>query len=126
MTSPFLQALADADVALDGVMGEDVQITPMRAGKIDRLPDPERPAFDVVALVSAEEPASATVPSLKSRVVYDQWRIEIDRRVLGVRVIKDGDSMILLDQPGSPHVRVGLILRDDPQRLIYLCGPEAS
>lgn len=127
MASPFAAALAAADAAIDGQMGESVQVTPMRDGDFDAAPDPERPAFDCVALVSFADPAPAPIAKMDIKFMAEEYTVEIRREVLAGRRIAKGDELILLEQPGSPRVRVVRPpSRLDPGRIALTCAPTAS
>ncbi len=126
MPSPFSAAMARADAALDTYMGETVQVSPQKAGDFARQPDPNRPAFDVVALVVDGDPSGTNVPRLDARVVHEEWRIEIRRTLLAGRRIAKGDEIILLDRPGSPRITVNMVERLDEHRLGLICGPIAD
>ena len=126
MRSPYQRALAAADARFDQHMGEMVQITPMRQSDFGRSPDPQRPAFDCVALVEAGAPSTANIPTLDTRVVYEQWDVEVRRAVLGDRRVRKGDEIILLDRPGSPRVMVNHVERLDEVRVKFVCGPISS
>lgn len=123
MASPFAVALAAAEPAFDDHMGDAVQITPMRSGDFERLPDPDRPAFDVVALVSSDDQASTDVPKLGARVVMENWIVEVRREQLAGRRVQKGDEMILLDEENSPRVVVNHIERLDRGRMCFVCAP---
>jgi len=123
MASPFAQALAAAEPAFDEHMGDQVQITPMRSGDFARLPDPDRPAFDVVALVSSDDQASTDVPKLAARVVMENWIVEVRRSQLAGRLVRKGDEMILLDEQDSPRVVVNHVERLDRERMSFVCAP---
>lgn len=123
MPSPFAAALLRADQDLDAHLGGTVQVTPMRSGDFARMPDPERPAFDVVALVVAGESSSAQVPKLESRYVAERWTVEIRRVLVAGRRIGKGDELVLLDEPGSPRVVVDHVEPGDPGRVVLVCGP---
>lgn len=123
MPSPFAAALAQAEAAIDQHMGETVQITPMRPGEFARLPDAERPAFDVTALVVPDDPSGAAIPKLDARHVTEQWSIEVRRTLLAGRRVMKGDEIVLLDQPGGPRVVVNHVERLDAERVLFVCGP---
>lgn len=125
MTSPFAQAWAAADVVLDGHFGETVQITPMRSSDFARVPDGDRPAFDVEALVYWDDQASIDVPKLTTRVVAESWTIEIRRALLAGRTVHKGDEIILLDQPNSPTVVVAHVENQDRERMTFVCSSAA-
>ncbi len=123
MPSPFQRALATADAVLDNHMGETVQVTPMKRGDFEVTPDPARAAFDVIALVTDDDPSAANITSLDARVVHEQWRVEVRRELLAGRRVVKGDHIILLERVGSPTVSVTMVERLDERRVAYLCGP---
>lgn len=123
MPSRFAEAMAAADVALDAHMGEDVQVTPMRRGDFAAVPDPDRPAFDVTALVVDGDPSSTPIAKMDVRVVHEEWRVEVRRAVLAGRKVRKGDEIVLLERPGSPRIVVTFVERLDRERLHLVCGP---
>lgn len=124
MPSPFAAALAQAEVDLDLHMAEDVQIIPMRVGEFAKLPDPDRPAFDVAALVSIVDPSSINLPGGDLRMGYEEVKVEVRRVLLpaGFRFRK-GDEMLLLEQGQVPRLIVNRVERLDANRLELVCGP---
>lgn len=123
MASPFMRALAAADADLDLHIGEQIQVTPMLSGDFDLRSDPDRPAFDAMAIVTDQSPSSMNVPRLDARIVHEEWTVEILRSALAGRVIKARDHILLLDRPGSPTVSVNFVKRTDETRMAYVCGP---
>lgn len=115
--SPFASALADMDTALDAQMGEDVGFVPSVRGDFAATPDPDRPAFDVVALVHEVDPSSADTGGMLTRVRYDEFELEIDRRQLVGRTIRKGDEVLLLERAGSPRYAVARVDDTDRGRL---------
>lgn len=126
MPSQFQAALAAADLAIDGEMGEQVQVTPMRNGEFARQPDASQPAFDVIALVSDGRTLAQHIASLETKVASEEWIVEIRRAVLGARRLRVGDELILLDRPDSPHLVVNRVARTDEGRIELTCGPTSA
>ena len=125
MTSPFAAALAQAETVLDAHLGECVSVIPMVSADFGRAPDNDRPAFDVTALVTVQDPSSANAAGLEVRVAYDEVEVEIRRVLVPIRIAKN-DELLLLDRPGSPRLKVNRIERLDEERLVLVCGPVAG
>lgn len=115
MPSHFATALAQMDQDIDPHLGEDVAIIPMRDSDFDTAPDPERPAFDVVALVNNVDPSTADIAKLSARLPYEEFEIEILRDLIppGMKLRKN-DQTILLERDGSPRFKISRI--DDAER----------
>jgi len=124
VSSPFAAALAQAEVDLDLHMAEDVQIIPMRAGEFAKLPDPDRAAFDVAALVSIVDPSSINLPGGDLRMGYEEVKVEVRRVLLPVGFrFRKGDEVLLLEQGQVPRLIVNRVERLDANRLELVCGP---
>jgi hypothetical protein len=124
--SPFRAAAVRAEADLDAHLADRVQITPMRNGDFARVPDAQRPAFDVMALVAAGEPTSVDIPKFDSRAISEVWHVDILRAELAGRRIRKGDEVILLDWPGSPRLVVSYQEPGDADRVCLVCGPVAD
>ena len=125
MVSPFAAALSEAELALDEHLGESVSVLPMRVSDFGRAPDPERPAFDVPALVTLQDPSSANAAGLEVRVAYDEVEVEIRRALVPIRLAKN-DEIALGERPDAPRLKVNRIERLDEERLVLVCGPVAG
>jgi len=123
MTGAWQTALDRLDSALDRQLGEAVSIVPMRLTDFGKNPDPERPAFDVTALVDWLDPASAQIPHTETRVVHEEVHVEVRRIELAGRRVAKNDEILLLDRPGSPRVAVNFVQTLDPGRVVFVCGP---
>jgi len=114
MASPFRTAIADMNVALDDHMGEMIRITPMIEGGFDVSADPERPAFEVKALVVEVDPSNTPIPSLDVRVQYEELVAEIRRELLPVGYsLRKGYEVELLEHPEN----LRLVITSPPERL---------
>jgi len=123
MSSPFRAAASRAESDLDAHLADRVQITPMRSTDFARVPDPDRPAFDVIALVACGEPSAINIPRVDMRAVSEVWHVEVRRAEMAGRRVRKGDEIILLDEPGSPRVIVTHLEPGDPDRVCLVCGP---
>jgi len=117
MASPFAAALAQMDERLDEHMGEAIAVTPMRAGDFGTTADPDRPAFTVKALVDYVDPSAADVGKLQARLVYSETVVEIRRAVLAGRRLRKNDEIVLVEQSGTPRLKISRVDDVDPERL---------
>ena len=127
MVSPFATALKDMDARLDEHMGELIAITPMLAAEFGVSADPDRAAFEVVALVDDVDPSTTPIPGLEVRVGYEEMVIEIRWALVpaGFRFRK-GDEIELLERPDLGKLEITAPAeRLDPERVVLKLGPKA-
>jgi hypothetical protein len=106
MTSPFWSTLNRIEHKFDALMGEVVRITPQASGDFGAAADPDRPPFEVVALVHEVDPSSADAGQMLARLPYEEWELEIHRPALAGRAIRKGDDVQLIRRPGAPRFSV--------------------
>lgn len=117
MPGGWADALARLDEDLDAHLGETVQVTPMRPGDFAVTPDPDRPAFDVMAQVFEHDGSTADISKLGARVPYEEVEVAIRRALLAGRTIRKNDEVLLVDRPGALRFRVMRVETIDRERV---------
>lgn len=126
MASPFAQALKDMDARLDEHMGERIFVTPMLRSDFDVIEDPDRAAFEVVALVDDVDPSTTPIPGHDTRVTYEEMVVEIRYDLLPPDFrFRKGDEIEFLERPNSPSLFkvTAPPERLDQERLVLKLGP---
>lgn len=109
MPSPFWSTLARLEHKFDAAMGESVRITAQASGEFGAAADPDRPPFEIVALVHEVDPSAADAGSMLARMPYEEWELEIHRPALAGRQIKKGDDVQLVERPSAPRFNISRI-----------------
>lgn len=121
MTSPFAAAAAAMDEDLDGHMGETIQIVPVLMSDYGSAPDPARATFDVVALLSEQDPLVADAGRMMVRVPYEEWTAEFRRALLPVgMVVRKNDEVLAIDRPGAPRFKIVRLEDVDRERIALI------
>ncbi len=119
MASGWGRALAMMDADLDAELGETVQVVPTIVSDYDGTrPDPDRPTFDVIALVHENEAHAIAPPGLRTEVQSVEFVLEIRRVVMPDVRLKKGDEVVLLDRPDAPRLVISRIDRWDESRIV--------
>jgi hypothetical protein len=109
MPSPFWSTLARLEHKFDAAMGEAARVTPQASGDFGAAADPDRPPFEVVALVHEFDPSAADAGQMLARLPYEEFELEIHRPSLAGRQIRKGDDVQLVERPGAPRFNVSRI-----------------
>ncbi len=126
MPSAFWSKLAAVEHKFDALMGEAVRIVPQASGDFGAGADPDRPPFEVTALVHEVDPSAADAGQMLGRLPYEEWELEIHRPALAGRQVRKGDEIQLPDRPNAPKFTVSRVDDVDAGRVTLTLARKAG
>jgi hypothetical protein len=121
----FLDDLAEVDRRVDARLSELVEITPQSVtGVAPAAPDPDRIPFEVPAVVvtahGRDVDAGGARRNFHATVRGGGIIASVRTSLLDGRLVREGDSIALVQRDGAPRYRIARIDRDDLGRTEFV------
>jgi hypothetical protein len=126
MPTPWSKILGKVDLAVDGIMGETVTITPMASpsqSEFGAMPDAARAPLTVTALVDEDANMDTVAAKLTIKQQTEAISVHVLRSQLAGLMPRKNDLVRLDDRDGQPTYLINKAERIDEGRVSLRLGP---